>query len=135
MTERKKILLIDDEKDFCFFVKNILEQTGDFYVSCATNPNKGIRIARQETPDLILLDVLMPKRDGFKTLEILKENHKTIGIPVIMLTAVGGDEAKIKASGFYCDGYITKPVTFETLKTKIDAVFELINGRKEMPQE
>ena len=125
MVYKKKILLIDDEKDFCFFVKNNLELTGEFKVVYATNPDKGIRLARQDPPDLILLDILMPRKDGFKVLDMLKKNSKTLSIPIIMLTAVGEDEAKIKAVAAYCENYITKPVGFDTLRTKIDAVFEM----------
>jgi two-component system alkaline phosphatase synthesis response regulator PhoP len=125
MAGKKKILLIDDEEDFCFFVKNNLEQTEEFSVSYTTNPDKGIRIARKDPPDLILLDILMPKKDGFSVLEILKKHEKTLSVPVIMLTAVGQDEAKIRAARGYSEYYITKPASLETLRTKIDAVFKI----------
>jgi DNA-binding response OmpR family regulator len=124
MTEKKKILLIDDEEDFCFFVKKNLEATGEFVVLYATDPRKGIKIARTETFDLILLDIKMPKRDGFQVLEILKKDDKTLSIPVVMLTAVEDDESKIKASSLYDEEYITKPVSYETLRARIDMVFK-----------
>ena len=128
MTHRKRILLIDDEKDFCFFVRQNLLRSGEFSVIYTTNPNKGIKIAKKESPDLILLDILMPKKDGFEVLKILKENTKTLSIPVIMLTAVGDDNAKLRASYLYDEDYITKPVSFETLKTRIEAVFKRQKG-------
>ena len=123
MTDKKEILIIDDEKDFCFFVKKNLEQRGDFSVLIATDPDKGIRIAKRKTPDLILLDISMPKKDGFTVLDILKKNTKTIFIPVVLLTAVVEDDAKVKASGLYGEDYITKPVASEALAAKIDEVF------------
>jgi len=122
MSEKKKILLIDDEEDFCFFVKKNLEATGEFSVLYATDPRKGIKIARKKTFDLILLDIKMPKRDGFQVLEILKKNYKTLSMPVVMLTAVEGDDAKIKSSGLYGDDYIVKPISYEKLREKIDTV-------------
>jgi DNA-binding response OmpR family regulator len=122
MPEKKKILLIDDEKDFCFFVKKNLEHTGEFVVSYATSPDKGIKLARRESPDLILLDIRMPGKDGFEVLEAIKENSKTFSIPVIMLTAVEGDDAKIKSSGLYSEDYIVKPISYEKLREKIDTV-------------
>ena len=127
MSTKKKVLLIDDEEDFCFFTKQNLEALGEFSVSYSTDPDKGLAIAKSEKPDVILLDILMPKKDGFRVLEALKKGNNTLSIPVIMLTAVGEDEAKIKAAQYYCDNYVTKPASFETLKAKIDAVLEVKN--------
>ena len=128
MYYKKKILLIDDEEDFCFFVKNNLMATGEFTVDYTTNPNKGIKIARKSRPDLILLDILMPRKDGFKVLGILKKNLKTMTIPVIMLTAVGDDSAKIKASSLFNEDYIVKPVDHHNLKRRIDEVLRARGG-------
>jgi DNA-binding response OmpR family regulator len=120
MLTKNRILLIDDEEDFCFFVKKNLEQNGDFSVIYTTNPDRGIKLARKAHPDLILLDVLMAKTDGFKVLEMLKNNSKTLSIPVIMLTALGDEETKLKASALYNENYITKPVTYEMLRLEIE---------------
>jgi len=118
----KKILLIDDEEDFCFFLKGNLTKTGRFIVASTTNPTKGIKIARRIRPDLILLDIRMPGRSGFEVLRALKKNEKTMSIPVIMLTAIGDDHTKTKASQLYNDDYIVKPVDYEDLEIRIDAV-------------
>ena len=122
MIGRKKILLIDDEKNFCLFVKKNLEAPGEFVVLCANDPLEGIRSAKREQPDLILLDINMPRKDGFAVLEAIKKNEKTLSIPVIMLTAVEGDDAKIKSSGLYSEDYIVKPISYEKLREKIDTV-------------
>ena len=122
MENKKKILLIDDEKNFCFFVKKNLEATGEFVVLCANDPLEGIKFARRESPDLILLDIRMPGKDGFEVLEAIKENSKTLFIPVVMLTAAEGDDAQIKSSGLYSEDYIVKPISYEKLREKIDTV-------------
>ncbi len=64
----KKILVIDDEEDFCYFVKQNLEAISNYKVITASKGKKGIQIARKEKPDLILLDIMMPGMDGFEVL-------------------------------------------------------------------
>lgn len=120
--ERKRILIIDDEEDFCSLVKTGLETRSDFEVSIATNGNDGLEIARAIIPDLILLDITMPDLDGFQVLEKLKKNKATMPIPVIMLTAREDVEYKRKASQLFNEAYLTKPVEFSTLKSTIEDV-------------
>ncbi len=121
----KKILIIDDEEDFCYFVKQNLEAISNYEIIIANKGKKGIQIARKEKPDLILLDIMMPGIDGFEVLKRLKGNEKTQRIPVIMFTAKDEDEAKIKASGLYCEDYIVKPVENVVLRAKIHRVLDL----------
>ena len=121
----KKILIIDDEKDFCFFVKKNLEAISNYEIITANKGKKGIQIARKEKPDLILLDIMMPGIDGFEVLKRLKANEKTQDISVIMLTAKDEDESKIKASGLYCEDYLVKPVEKLVLRAKIQKVLSL----------
>jgi DNA-binding response OmpR family regulator len=118
----KKILIIDDENNFGFFVKQNLEMLGGYAVIVATTGKDGIAAATRHTPDLILLDVVMPNMSGFEVLEKLKHNKATTAIPVIMLTAVDTEEAKEKALGLYNEDYIVKPVAISELKAKIDGV-------------
>jgi DNA-binding response OmpR family regulator len=118
----KKILVIDDEKDFGFFIEQNLELTGLYNVIVATDPRDGIKAAVRQRPDLILLDVIMPEMSGFEVLRELKEHRATTSIPVIMLTAVDTDEAKEQALSFYNEDYIVKPVSISELKEKIGAV-------------
>ena len=121
----KKILIIDDEVDFCFFVKKNLEAISNYEIIVANKGKKGIQIARKEKPDLILLDIMMPGIDGFEVLKRLKANDKTQDISVIMLTAKDEDESKIKASGLYCEDYLVKPVEKLVLRAKIQKVLSL----------
>ncbi len=125
MRKNKLILIIDDEKDFCYFVKKNLELFAGYNVVAIMSGKKGIRAAWKEKPDIILLDIMMPGIDGFEVLEKLKKNKKTLHIPVIMLTAKSEDESKMKAAGSYCSDYIVKPVNFEVLKSKIDKVLSM----------
>ena len=121
----KTILIIDDEEDFCYFVKKNLEAISNYEVITATKGKKGIQIARKKKPDLILLDIMMPGIDGLEVLKRLKKNENTQNIPVIMLTVKDEDESKIKALGSFCDDYIVKPVENVVLKGKIHKVLSI----------
>lgn len=122
---QKWVLIIDDEKDFGQLVKMNLELLGSFKVATAFNGKDGVKTALQIKPDLILLDIVMPKMDGFEVLKRLKEHPDTLNIPVVMLTARDDDVAKLKSLQLYNDGYITKPVDPNELKAKIEEVFKM----------
>lgn len=120
----KKILIIDDEEDLTFFVKANLELAGDYEVLVATSGKEGIKAAVNHKPDIILLDIMMPNMDGYEVLTRIKKSPKTLRIPVIMLTAKGDVESKVKAASLYDEDYIVKPVQIEALKTKIEETFQ-----------
>lgn len=124
MSVKKKVLLIDDEENFCFLVKQNLSETGDFEIEYTNDPDTGIKLAKKLIPDVILLDITMPRKSGLQVLEALKQNSKTVSVPVIMLTAVRDADTKLKAAYLYGDDYIVKPVAFELLRTKIDEVIQ-----------
>jgi CheY-like chemotaxis protein len=117
-----RILIIDDEQDLVFVVKRMLERSGDYTVDTATNGKAGVKAARRKKPDLILLDILMPKMNGFEVLKKLKGNEKTMSIPVVMLTGVNDEEFKEEAVGSDCENYIVKPVEMEVLRSTIENV-------------
>jgi len=117
---KRKVLIIDDEEDLTFFVKANLELVGDYEVVTATSGKEGIAIAVSQDIDIILLDIMMPKMDGFETLDKIKKTRETLSIPVIMLTAKGDIDSKVKAAGLYHEDYIVKPVQIEILKVKIE---------------
>jgi CheY-like chemotaxis protein len=114
--ERKaKILLVDDDADFVESTKIVLESK-PYEVVVAVNGDEGLRKAREENPDLILLDIIMPVEDGFTAAEQLKEDPKLARIPVLMLTSYSskGAETSIPRSrGFELEAedYIDKPVS------------------------
>ncbi len=128
---KKKILIIDDEKDFTQMVKLNLEKSGRFEVFIENKSPHALAAAKRFTPDVILLDILMPEMDGFKVLELLKKDYNTISIPVVMLTAVMTDEAKAKSTSLYDEGYIEKPVTAEELEREIEKVMRIRDSAKE----
>ena len=121
MPDRKAlVLLIDDEKDFIFFVKRNLELSG-FRAVVAHNGGRGLRLARSIRPDVILLDISMPGMDGFEVLSKLKADDKTISIPVIMLSALGCEDSKLKAAGLYNDDFIVKPAEIAEIRSRIES--------------
>jgi len=92
MTEPVKVLMIDDEADFCYFVKKNLMRSGMFDVVIATNGKQGIELANNEKPDIILLDMLMPGMSGDEVAAVLKRKAATATIPILYLTALATDE-------------------------------------------
>lgn len=85
---KRRILVIDDEADFCFFVRKNLEQLGKFEVLTALNGEEGLRLARERKPDLILLDVRMPGVTGPDVADTLRQDPLTENIPLVFLTAL-----------------------------------------------
>lgn len=118
----KKILIIDDEKDFAYFIQSNLQFLKKYEVYTALNGKSGIKKAARYRPDLILLDIMMPEMNGFEVLKVLKEKDKTLDIPVIMLTAKTDDKSVIEAAGLYCEDYIVKPIKINDLRSQVDEV-------------
>jgi DNA-binding response OmpR family regulator len=122
--DKKKILLIDDELAFCEVIKENIELRGKYSVHISTNGKDGLRAARWLKPHLILLDIRMPRMNGLEVLERLKKDESTLGIPVIMLTALDDDVTKVKSAELGDERYLTKPVTIGQLLAKIEEVFK-----------
>lgn len=119
MGRKSKILVIDDEADFCFFLQFNLENIGGFKVYTATNAVKGVELAVRKKPDVILLDIMMPGQDGLDILRSLKKSIKTADIPVLMLTALEQDLPRTLAGELYAYDYMTKPIAIEPLLTRL----------------
>lgn len=118
MEAKKKILVVDDERGLAKIIRLNLEQDG-FEVVEANNGTQAMEKLRTTLPDLILLDVMMPDIDGFTVLKMIRE----IGnIPVIMLTAKGQEEDKVKGLELGADDYVTKPFSPRELTSRIRAV-------------
>jgi len=98
-TVKKKILIIDDEKDFTKIVKSNLERTGRYEVKTENKGSLGLDVARAFNPDLILLDILMPDMEGSEVAYQLKNDKDTKNIPVVFLTAVVKKEEVETSSG------------------------------------
>ena len=123
-----QILLIDDEPRLCDVVKQGLEILGDFKVSIATSGKEGLGMAKRLKPDLILLDIRMPKMDGITVLKNLKRDPGTLEIPVVMLSAILSDLTKVECVSEYSEDYVEKPVDLTVLKTKIEEVLRRVRG-------
>ncbi|MGD2039527.1 MAG: response regulator transcription factor [Anaerolineae bacterium] len=124
-TEDKLILAVDDEPRMIRFVRMNLELEG-FQVTEATSGMEALEKVRDELPDLVLLDVMMPEMDGYETLERLREIST---VPVIMLTVKGEEEDRIRGLELGADDYVTKPFSPRELASRIRAVLR----RAEMP--
>jgi two-component system KDP operon response regulator KdpE len=116
--KRFSILLVDDEERILNFLKTKLKSSG-YDVMLACDGNEAIKQARDQEPDLIILDVMMPKKDGF---EALRELRSFSTVPVIMLSAVGEDADRIKGLGLGADDYLPKPFNPDELIARIEAV-------------
>ena len=128
---RTKILAIDDEKDFLELIKEKLELE-DYDVITATDGDEGIEKAYEHKPDLVLLDIKMPKKSGIEVLNTLKKdvNFKA---PIVMVTAIG-DFDQIKASyENSADFYVTKPVNLEKLLKNIRALLSIQANKVDKP--
>lgn len=123
MTRIPRILLIDDDLDFVEATRTVLESK-PYEVIVAYDGDDGLRKAKAESPDLIILDVIMPVKDGFSTAEQLKKDAELKKIPVIVLTSYAerGGESSISLSGgltMETEDYIDKPVSPEELLRRV----------------
>ena len=116
-----RILYVEDNDDNIYVVRNRLTRAGHT-VLVATDGEQGVAMAAAERPDLILMDLRLPKLDGWEATRRLKAAPETKNIPVIALSAhaMTGDRENALAAG--CDDYDTKPVDFARLRAKIEAL-------------
>jgi two-component system cell cycle response regulator DivK len=107
-----RVLVIEDNPANMTLATFLLESAGHT-VLAAIDAETGLTIAREQTPDLILMDIQLPGMDGLEATAILKADESTRKIPVVALTALAmkGDEERIRAAG--CDGYIAKPLAYK----------------------
>lgn len=119
MAKKKKILVVDDESNIRLLVKNMIGTRYD--VIEAGDGDEAVTKAQKEKPDLVLLDILMPGKDGFTTCNQLKAGKGTKDIPVVMVTALQHKLDEKLALSLKADGYMRKPFTSEDLLTTIRA--------------
>jgi DNA-binding response OmpR family regulator len=122
--ERRRILVVDDEERMVRFIRLNLEHDG-FEVSEAFNGKQAIQRMRDVTPDLVLLDVMMPDIDGFEVLQMLREISS---VPVIMLTARGEEDDRVRGLELGADDYVTKPFSPRELVSRVKAVLRRTEG-------
>ncbi len=128
--ERLRVLVVDDEPRMIGFIRMNLELEG-FQVIEATDGIRALEAIRTQLPDIVLLDVMMPNLDGFETLRMLREFSN---LPVIMLTAKGEEDDKVKGLELGADDYITKPFAPRELSSRIRAVLRRAESNAATPE-
>lgn len=118
----KRILLVDDDNEIIESMRAVLESRG-YEILVARDGNQGLAMAERENPDLVILDMMMPKRSGFLVLEKLRRTH-AIPMRVIMITANEGSRHKAYAEMLGVDDYIRKPFAMDRL---LDSVGRLLS--------
>ena len=129
MTDKKKILVVDDEPDFCSIVQGQLEKEG-FEVELAYNGVEGMQKVQADPPDAIVLDVMMPEKDGYEMCKELKADSKLCEIPVLLLTAVASHVTSTRYShadgmSTEADDYIAKPASAEAISQSIRGMLNM----------
>ncbi|MGP1385519.1 MAG: PAS domain S-box protein [Thainema sp.] len=128
-THRPKILLADDNTDMLDYVKRLLSP--QYEVEAVRDGRAAVAAIRQERPDLVLSDVMMPELDGFELLQQLRTDPQTQGLPVILLSARAGEESRIEGLAAGADDYLVKPFSARELLARVEAVLKLVQLRQE----
>lgn len=116
---RKRVLIVEDDAPLARVLRDNLVFEG-FEVECAGDGNLAVRMARERPPDLVILDLMLPGRDGFEVAGILRKGGG--GPPIIMLTARAEKADKLKGLGLGADDYVTKPFDLDELLARVQAV-------------
>src|SRR5687767_5767755 len=127
-----KVLVVDDEEPIQELLKYNLEKSG-YDVKTAENGMKAVEIAKKFTPDLVLLDIMMPKMDGVETCRLIREIPEMQKSFVVFLTARSEEYSEVAAFDVGADDYITKPIKPRALMSRISALFRR-DSKKEAPQ-
>lgn len=126
MDQRKRILVVDDDPKFVDLIRVALERH-DFSVVTASNGLQGEKVFRAHPVDLVLLDVMMPQRDGF---EMLRDLRTISPVPVILLTALSDTENVVKGLELGADDYITKPFELKEVLARVNAALMRVDRMK-----
>ena len=119
----KKILVVDDEPSILLSLEFLMEQEG-YDVNSATDGDEALQAIHEQLPDLILLDVMMPKRDGFEVCQTIRANPEWKEVKIIILTAKGREVDQEKGLALGADDYITKPFATQELVKKVKMILE-----------
>ncbi|MDZ7772705.1 MAG: response regulator transcription factor [Balneolaceae bacterium] len=130
MSDKKTILVVDDEQDLLDLIEYNLKKEG-FDVLKAEDGEEGIQVAREQSPDLVLLDIMMPKMDGMEVVEVMRDDEDLKRIPIIFLTARGDEKTEVEGLNKGGDDYITKPISTTKLISRIKAVLRRFEETEE----
>lgn len=124
---KEKILIVEDEKDLVKILKYNLEKEG-YRVSVATDGEAGLATFRKEKPDLIVLDIMMPRMDGYEVCKAIRQESK---VPIIMLTAKTEEVDRVLGLELGADDYVTKPYSVREVTARIKAILRRMSGAEE----
>lgn len=128
--QKSKILLVDDNEITLKLIKRYLEDC-EYDVFVAGDGEECLSMVRDNPPDIILLDVMMPKLDGYGTIKILKSNEDTKDIPVIIVTALNDVVNQVKSIKSGADDFLSKPIEEKLLLSKLHLFTELAQEKRE----
>ena len=124
------LLIIEDNADLSYYLKTLLEGTYDCLI--VSNGDRGLQMAVEKIPDIIICDVMLPKKNGFEICDFLKQDLRTDHIPIVLLTAKVTQKDKLTGYRFGADAYITKPFEKEELLLRLSTLIEI---RKKLQQK
>ncbi len=130
-TAERHILVVDDDDHTRNLLRDLCEASG-FRVSLAEDGDDALAQIGRERPDLVLLDLMMPRRDGFTLLKLIRESREWSDFPVVILTAMGDMDGKIRGMELGADDYVTKPFKLIELQTRINSALMVRDYRKRL---
>jgi DNA-binding response OmpR family regulator len=130
-TDKTRVLVVEDENDIAGLVKHTLERSGDAVVEIASSGDQALKLASEQTPDLIVLDLNLPVLGGLEVCRLLRTRPATAKTPIIMLTARTTEGDRVQGLDAGADDYITKPFSPRELAARVRAV--LRRGRPDDP--
>ncbi|MFO7858479.1 MAG: response regulator [Ectothiorhodospiraceae bacterium] len=119
----KRILIADDEPNIVLSLEYLMRQRG-YTVTTARDGDEALAAVDAETPDLVLLDVMMPRKDGYQVCQLLRERSDLADMRIIMLTAKGREVEREKGLSMGADDYITKPFATQDVVNRVVAMLE-----------
>jgi DNA-binding response OmpR family regulator len=134
-TAHTRILVVDDEVDIAGLIKHTLERTSGVEVVVATSGDAALKALSDQVPDLMILDLNLPVLSGLEVFRLARAKPATAQLPIIMLTARGGEADRVSGLDLGADDYITKPFSVRELAARVRAVLRRKqHGRDEAPQ-
>jgi len=121
--DRPRLLIVEDNPDIVSYLYSLLEE--EYVLSNASNGQAGIEMALEQVPDLIITDVMMPRKNGYELTETLKLDERTSHIPIVMLTAKADQDSRLEGYKRGADAYLAKPFDQQELKVRLEKLWEI----------
>ncbi len=121
----KRILIVDDEPNIVVSLEFLMKREG-FEVAVATDGEAALKSVEEKQPDLVLLDIMLPKKNGFEVCQTIRANPDWQGVKIVMLTAKGRDTEVAKGTALGADAYMTKPFSTKDLIAQVRQILGII---------